>query len=63
MEIIKVHALEILDSRGNPTLKVTVETSSGAVGSFSVPPELLRESTRLWNSATGIKNATEAKVF
>lgn len=37
MEITKVHALEILDSRGNPTLKVTVETRSGAVGSFSVP--------------------------
>ncbi len=31
------HALEILDSRGNPTLKVTVRTADGAVGSAAVP--------------------------
>lgn len=31
------HALEILDSRGNPTLKVTVRTSEGLTGSAAVP--------------------------
>jgi enolase len=35
--IAHVQALEILDSRGNPTLKVTVITEEGAQGSFSVP--------------------------
>ncbi len=36
-EITDVIAREILDSRGNPTLWVAVETSSGATGSASVP--------------------------
>ncbi len=36
-EIIEVHALEILDSRGNPTLEVEVTLESGAVGRFAVP--------------------------
>lgn len=35
--ITKVIAREILDSRGNPTLEVRVETKSGAVGVASVP--------------------------
>ena len=37
MEIVKVHAREILDSRGNPTIEVDVETASGAFGRASVP--------------------------
>ncbi len=36
-EIASIHALEILDSRGNPTLKVTVDLASGARGSAAVP--------------------------
>ncbi len=36
-EIISVHAREILDSRGNPTLEVEVELSDGAFGRFAVP--------------------------
>ncbi len=36
-KIAKCHALEILDSRGNPTLKTTVWTDSGHSGTFSVP--------------------------
>lgn len=36
-EIEKIHALEILDSRGNPTLEVEVCLKSGSYGSFSVP--------------------------
>jgi enolase len=31
------HALEILDSRGNPTLKVTVRSQDGFIGQASVP--------------------------
>jgi enolase len=36
-EIISVHAREVLDSRGNPTIEAVVELASGAVGSAMVP--------------------------
>ncbi|UMZ72660.1 phosphopyruvate hydratase [Natranaerofaba carboxydovora] len=36
-EILSVEAREVLDSRGNPTVEVDVETASGAVGSAMVP--------------------------
>ncbi len=35
--IISIHAREILDSRGNPTLEVEVVTASGAKGRAAVP--------------------------
>ena len=37
MEISKIIAREILDSRGNPTIEVDVVTRSGAVGRAAVP--------------------------
>lgn len=37
MEITKIVAREILDSRGNPTVEVDVVTKSGAVGRAAVP--------------------------
>ncbi len=36
-EIISVHAREILDSRGNPTVEVDIITSNGAMGRAAVP--------------------------
>lgn len=36
-EIVGVHAREILDSRGNPTIEVEVRTSHGALGRAAVP--------------------------
>jgi enolase len=36
-EIIHVHAREILDSRGNPTVEVEIAIASGAVGRAAVP--------------------------
>jgi enolase len=36
-KIIRVHAREILDSRGNPTLEAEVKLDSGAIGVASVP--------------------------
>lgn len=36
-EIISVHAREILDSRGNPTIECEVALASGAIGRASVP--------------------------
>ena len=35
--IIEVHAREILDSRGNPTVEAEVVTASGARGRAAVP--------------------------
>ena len=37
MEIKKIHAREVLDSRGNPTVEVDVELKSGAKGRAIVP--------------------------
>jgi enolase len=36
-QIVSVHAREILDSRGNPTIEVDVLTSSGYIGRAAVP--------------------------
>jgi enolase len=36
-KIASVHALEILDSRGNPTVEVVITTDNGAVGKAKVP--------------------------
>src|SRR5687768_4296410 len=36
-EIISLHAREILDSRGNPTVEVEVTTTAGALGRAAVP--------------------------
>jgi enolase len=36
-EIAKVHAREILDSRGNPTVEVDVHLADGSLGRASVP--------------------------
>ena len=37
MKIEKVHAREILDSRGNPTVEVEVTLENGVMGRASVP--------------------------
>ncbi len=37
MKITKIHAREILDSRGNPTVEVEVTTENGVMGRASVP--------------------------
>ena len=36
-KIQSVHALEILDSRGNPTLEVMVRSDTGCIGKAAVP--------------------------
>ena len=37
LEIVKVHGREILDSRGNPTLEVSVRLEDGSCGVAAVP--------------------------
>ncbi len=49
--ITGVHGLEILDSRGNPTLSVEVETSDGGVGVAAVPS----------GASTGAREALELR--
>lgn len=50
-KITNVHAREILDSRGNPTLEVKVTTEKGSTGVFSVPS----------GASTGKKEALELR--
>ena len=49
--IRSVHARQILDSRGNPTVEVDVELESGAVGRAAVPS----------GASTGSKEAVELR--
>lgn len=51
MKIIHISAIEILDSRGNPTLKVTTMLNDGSIGDFSVPS----------GASTGIHEAHELR--
>lgn len=51
MYIAKIHAREILDSRGNPTLEVDVITESGVLGRAAVPS----------GASTGIHEAVELR--
>src|SRR5690625_2327565 len=50
-KISAVHALEILDSRGNPTLEVDVHLSGGHVGWAAVPS----------GASTGAREAVELR--
>lgn len=50
-EIIRVHSRQILDSRGNPTLEVEVDLSTGATGRAAVPS----------GASTGIHEAVELR--
>lgn len=50
-QIIKVHARQILDSRGNPTVEVDVVTDSGFLGRAAVPS----------GASTGIHEAVELR--
>ncbi|MGD8496126.1 MAG: phosphopyruvate hydratase, partial [Gemmatimonadales bacterium] len=52
MSIIdSIHAREILDSRGNPTLEAEVRTSDGHVGRAAVPS----------GASTGVHEAVELR--
>lgn len=50
-QIINIHAREIIDSRGNPTVEVEVLTASGAFGRASVPS----------GASTGVNEALELR--
>ncbi|MFI3316902.1 MAG: phosphopyruvate hydratase [Rikenellaceae bacterium] len=50
-QIVEVHAREILDSRGNPTVEVEVTTLSGVMGRAAVPS----------GASTGVNEALELR--
>src|SRR5512137_2280515 len=49
--IISIHARQILDSRGNPTIEVDVVTNTGVLGRAAVPS----------GASTGIHEAVELR--
>lgn len=49
--IIEVNAIEILDSRGNPTIKTIIKTEDGAIGKAEIPS----------GASTGSKEALELR--
>jgi enolase len=67
-EIVDVHAREILDSRGNPTLECELTVASGAVGRAAVPSGAstgeheaheLRDGDKNRYGGKGVRNALE----
>ena len=51
MQIAKVHAREILDSRGNPTVEVEITLDTGVIGRAAVPS----------GASTGVREALELR--
>lgn len=60
-EIINIHAREILDSRGNPTIEVDVELESGAFGRAAVPSGASTGSMEAWELRDGDKKRYKGK--
>ncbi len=56
MEIKDIHAREILDSRGNPTVEAAVLLKDGAVGMAAVPSGASTGSHEAWELRDGDKN-------
>ena len=61
-EIIDIHARQILDSRGNPTVEVDVILEDGSVGQAAVPSGASEAPMRRWNAAMGIAGNMAAKA-
>ena len=60
--IENVHAREILDSRGNPTLEVEILLEDGSFAARLSPPALPLVALRLWNCATATRAVTRVRV-
>ena len=54
-DILSIHAREIIDSRGNPTVEVDVELEDGAVGRAAVPSGASTGSLEAWELRDGDK--------
>ena len=60
--IISVEAIEILDSRGNPTIRTRVSLGNGVFGTASVPSGHQLEKMRLLNFVMETRSVMEEKV-
>ena len=54
-DITHIHAREILDSRGNPTVEVDVRVESGALGRAAVPSGASTGEHEAWELRDGDK--------
>src|SRR5947199_10481487 len=54
--ISRIHAREILDSRGNPTIEVDVRLESGALGRAAIPSGASTGEHEVWELRDGNKN-------
>ena len=54
--ITDIHARQILDSRGNPTIEVDVELAGGAVGRAAVPSGASTGEHEAWELRDGVKD-------
>ena len=63
MEIVAVKALEIMDSRGNPTIEVEVTLASGIVGRAAVPSGASTVKMKLLSFAMVTNQDSLVKVF
>ena len=61
--ITAVHARQILDSRGNPTVEVEVLLEDGAFARAAVPSGASTGSGKLLSAATATSPYTWARVF
>jgi enolase len=55
-KIAHIHAREILDSRGNPTVEVDVTLEGGAIGRAAVPSGASTGEHEAWELRDGVKN-------
>ena len=62
MQIVEIHAREILDSRGNPTIEVEVRTVSGAFGRAAVPSGASTGENEALSFVTATRAVTWAKA-
>lgn len=60
--IENVHAREILDSRGNPTLEVEILLEDGSFARAAVPSGASTGAFEAWNCATATRAVTRVRV-
>ena len=54
--ITDIHARQVLDSRGNPTIEVDVQLAGGAAGSAIVPSGASTGEHEAWELRDGVKD-------
>src|SRR3984885_3833378 len=55
-EIVKIHARQVIDSRGNPTVEADVILAGGAVGTAIVPSGASTGEHEAWELRDGVKD-------